>query len=496
MAKMVLEMQHITKTFPGVKALDDVSLQAYEGEILSIVGENGAGKSTLMKILSGSYSCDSYAGNILVEGKTMQFHNTRQSEEAGIAMIYQELNMHLDLSVAENIFLGGWKQFGNVIKWNKLYQAATEYLGQLQLDVEPTEILRNLNASKQQLVSIARALSHKPRILILDEPTASLTETESATLFQIMLNLKKQGYTCVLISHKLDEVFEISDSITILRSGQNVYHCPASEMTEEKFTYYMTGRNIDTSEKKEVKDFSETEKVLEVKDLSAKGFEHINFDLHAGEILGIAGQLGSGRTELSLALFGMLKPTGGSICISGKEVKLKNVAEAQKQGIALVPEDRLTEGLFLPQPIYKNIAVTSLKELSGALGSVKESAQKELSEHWVKEIGVATKDHTLPVQTLSGGNQQKVVLARWLATHPKILILNGPTVGVDIGAKYDIHKLLRELAKQGMAVLVVSDDVAEITALCDRALIMKAGSMTGEFKGEDLTDDNLYKSTI
>ena len=239
-----------------------------------------------------------------------------------------------------------------------------------------------------------------------------------------------------------------------------------------------------------------SEKVLEVKDLSAKGFEHINFDLHAGEILGIAGQLGSGRTELSLALFGMLKPTGGSICISGKEVKLKNVAEAQKQGIALVPEDRLTEGLFLPQPIYKNIAVTSLKELSGALGSVKESAQKELSEHWVKEIGVATKDHTLPVQTLSGGNQQKVVLARWLATHPKILILNGPTVGVDIGAKYDIHKLLRELAKQGMAVLVVSDDVAEITALCDRALIMKAGSMTGEFKGEDLTDDNLYKSTI
>ena len=256
------------------------------------------------------------------------------------------------------------------------------------------------------------------------------------------------------------------------------------------------GKYTVIARQKEVKDFSETEKVLEVKDLSAKGFEHINFDLHAGEILGIAGQLGSGRTELSLALFGMLKPTGGSICISGKEVKLKNVAEAQKQGIALVPEDRLTEGLFLPQPIYKNIAVTSLKELSGALGSVKESAQKELSEHWVKEIGVATKDHTLPVQTLSGGNQQKVVLARWLATHPKILILNGPTVGVDIGAKYDIHKLLRELAKQGMAVLVVSDDVAEITALCDRALIMKAGSMTGEFKGEDLTDDNLYKSTI
>ncbi len=202
------------------------------------------------------------------------------------------------------------------------------------------------------------------------------------------------------------------------------------------------------------------------------------------------------RTELSLALFGMLKPTNGSISVSGETVHLKNVAEAQKNGIALVPEDRLTEGLFLPQSIYKNISVTSLKEISGAFGVVKEAAQKELSAHWVKEIGVATKDHTLPVQTLSGGNQQKVVLARWLATHPKILILNGPTVGVDIGAKYDIHKLLRELAKGGMAVLVVSDDVAEITALCDRALIMKAGRMTGEFKGEELTDDNLYKSTI
>lgn len=258
----------------------------------------------------------------------------------------------------------------------------------------------------------------------------------------------------------------------------------------------MTGRNIDTTDVKEVKDFSKSDKVLEVKNLSAKGFEHVSFDLHAGEILGIAGQLGSGRTELSLALFGMLKPTNGNISVSGETVHLKNVAEAQKNGIALVPEDRLTEGLFLPQSIYKNISVTSLKEISGAFGVVKEAAQKELSAHWVKEIGVATKDHTLPVQTLSGGNQQKVVLARWLATHPKILILNGPTVGVDIGAKYDIHKLLRELAKGGMAVLVVSDDVAEITALCDRALIMKAGRMTGEFKGEELTDDNLYKSTI
>ena len=245
MAKTVLEMQHITKTFPGVKALDDVSLQAYEGEILSIVGENGAGKSTLMKILSGSYSCDSYTGNILVDGKTMQFHSTRQSEEAGIAMIYQELNMHLDLSVAENIFLGNWKKFGKIIRWNQLYQAAREYLDLLQLDVEPTEILRSLNASKQQLVSIARALSHKPRILILDEPTASLTETESATLFQIMLNLKKQGYTCVLISHKLDEVFAYSDRIVVMRDGRVINSHGREEFNQSQIIAEMVGRKMD-----------------------------------------------------------------------------------------------------------------------------------------------------------------------------------------------------------------------------------------------------------
>ena len=239
MAKMVLEMQHITKTFPGVKALDDVSLQAYEGEILSIVGENGAGKSTLMKILSGSYSCDSYAGNILVEGKTMQFHNTRQSEEAGIAMIYQELNMHLDLSVAENIFLGGWKQFGNVIKWNKLYQAATEYLGQLQLDVEPTEILRNLNASKQQLVSIARALSHKPRILILDEPTSGLSPDLDRSMMELCRKLSHENCTVLMVTHNMSNI-NLCDKIAFLGTGGVLCYYGSPEAMDEYFDVELT----------------------------------------------------------------------------------------------------------------------------------------------------------------------------------------------------------------------------------------------------------------
>lgn len=459
MSENILCVKNIKKSFGGVHALKGVDLTIKKGETHCLAGENGCGKSTIIKVISGFYKPDE--GTIEIDGKEYTNMSTADAIAAGIQVIYQDFSIFPNLTVMENLafnqVLAEKKKFVNKKEFRKI---AEEAVKKINFDVDLDARVETLPVADKQLIAISRALLHNAKLIIMDE------------------------------------VFEISDSITILRSGQNVYHCPASEMTEEKFTYYMTGRNIDTSEVKEVKDFSKAEKVLEVKDLSAKGFEHVSFDLHAGEILGVAGQLGSGRTELSLALFGMLKPTGGSICISGKEVQLKNVAEAQKHGIALVPEDRLTEGLFLPQSIYKNIAVTSLKELSGVLGSVKESAQKELSEHWVKEIGVATKDHTLPVQTLSGGNQQKVVLARWLATHPKILILNGPTVGVDIGAKYDIHKLLRELAKQGMAVLVVSDDVAEITALCDRALIMKAGSMTGEFTGEDLTDDNLYKSTI
>ena len=495
MSQSLLKAEHIKISFGNVHALRDVSLEILPGEIHCLAGENGCGKSTIIKIISGVYQRD--GGTIEFNGQKIDKISPIDAINLGLQVIYQDFALFPNLTVAENLALNTeLASRKKTVSWKNVRKIAEEAVSKINFQVDLDEKVEKLTVAQKQMVAISRALMSNAKLIIMDEPTTALTKREVTRLFGIIEELKKEGITILFVSHKLDEVFEISDSITILRSGQNVYHCPASEMTEEKFTYYMTGRNIDTSEVKEVKDFSKAEKVLEVKDLSAKGFEHVSFDLHAGEILGVAGQLGSGRTELSLALFGMLKPTGGSICISGKEVQLKNVAEAQKHGIALVPEDRLTEGLFLPQPIYKNIAVTSLKELSGVLGSVKESAQKELSEHWVKEIGVATKDHTLPVQTLSGGNQQKVVLARWLATHPKILILNGPTVGVDIGAKYDIHKLLRELAKQGMAVLVVSDDVAEITALCDRALIMKAGSMTGEFTGEDLTDDNLYKSTI
>ena len=390
MSEYVVELKHITKRFPGVVALKDMSIGIRPGEIHGLIGENGAGKSTLIKVLTGVHTPEE--GEIFVDGQKVVFKNPVQSREAGIACVYQELNIVKQLPVTDNVFMGRAVKKGLLLDYPRMHAEAEEALktlGHPEINVHLE--CGKLGVGQQQMVEIAKAVSLDAKLIIMDEPTTALTKKEVTRLFGIIEELKKEGITILFVSHKLDEVFEISDSITILRSGQNVYKCPAKEMTEEKFTYYMTGRNIDTTDVKEVKDFSKSDKVLEVKNLSAKGFEHVSFDLHAGEILGIAGQLGSGRTELSLALFGMLKPTNGNISVSGETVHLKNVAEAQKNGIALVPEDRLTEGLFLPQSIYKNISVTSLKEISGAFGVVKEAAQNYLDAAGTeKEADAAT----------------------------------------------------------------------------------------------------------
>lgn len=495
MSENMLCVKNIKKSFGGVHALKGVDLTIKKGETHCLAGENGCGKSTIIKVISGFYKPDE--GSIEIDGKEYMNLSTSDAIAAGIQVIYQDFSIFPNLTVMENLaFNQVLAEKKKVVHKKEFRKIAEEAIKKINFDIDLDARVETLPVADKQLIAISRALLHNAKLIIMDEPTTALTKREVKRLFDIITELKKEGMTILFVSHKLDEVFEISDSITVLRSGENVHSCPASQMTEEKFTYYMTGRNIDTSSVKEAKDFSKQEDILSVSKLSAPGFDEVSFTLHAGEVLGIAGQLGSGRTELSLALFGMLRKTSGSIAVNGKEVTLKNIKAAQKNGIALVPEDRLTEGLFLAQSIYKNIAVTILKKLGNKFGIVKESAQKKLSQHWVDEIGVATKDHTLAVQTLSGGNQQKVVLARWLATNPKILILNGPTVGVDIGAKYDIHKLLRKLASEGMAVLVLSDDVSEITALCDRALIMKAGQMIREFKDEELTDENLYQATL
>lgn len=491
----ILAVKGIKKSFGGVHALKGVDLTIKKGETHCLAGENGCGKSTIIKVISGFYKPD--GGTIEVDGKNYPVMTPGDAIKAGIQVIYQDFSIFPNLTVIENLafnqVLANGKKFVNKKEFRKI---AEEAVAKINFDVDMDALVETLPVADKQLIAISRALLDNAKLIIMDEPTTALTKKEVKRLFEIIADLKKNGITILFVSHKLDEVFEISDSITILRSGENVISCPASEMTEEKFAYYMTGRHFDNQELVDNKKKEFGEEVLRVENLSAPGFEDISFSLRKGEILGITGQLGSGRTELSLSLFGLNKPTSGRILVEGKEAKLTDVSKAEELGIALVPEDRLTEGLFLPQSIIKNITVTRFDALADKLGFISADSLVEESAKWVKELGVATKNHEFPVQTLSGGNQQKVVLAKWLANSPKILILNGPTVGVDIGAKYDIHKLLHKLAADGMAIIVVSDDTAEVIATCDSAIVMHDGRITGILENEDLTEAKLAEAAI
>lgn len=491
----ILSVKGIKKSFGGVHALKGVDLTIRKGETHCLAGENGCGKSTIIKVISGFYKPD--GGTIEVDGRDYPVMTPADAIKAGVQVIYQDFSIFPNLTVIENLafnqVLANGKKFVNKKEFRKI---AEEAVTKINFNVDMDALVETLPVADKQLIAISRALLDNAKLIIMDEPTTALTKKEVKRLFEIIADLKKNGITILFVSHKLDEVFEISDSITILRSGENVISCPASEMTEEKFAYYMTGRHFDNQELADNKKRTYGEEVLSVENLSAPGFEDISFKLHKGEILGVTGQLGSGRTELSLSLFGLNRPTAGRIMVEGKEAKLTDVSKAEELGIALVPEDRLTEGLFLPQSIIKNITVTRFDALAGRLGFIREDSLVEESAKWVKELGVATKNHEFPVQTLSGGNQQKVVLAKWLANNPKILILNGPTVGVDIGAKYDIHKLLHKLAADGMAIIVVSDDTAEVIATCDSAIVMHDGRITGILEKEDLTEAKLAEAAI
>ena len=490
----LLSVKGIKKSFGGVHALKGVDLTIRKGEIHCLAGENGCGKSTIIKIISGFYQPD--AGEIRVEGKLFPHMTPADAIKAGIQVIYQDFSVFPNLSVIENLafnqVLASGKKWVNRKEFRRI---AEEAVAKIKFNVDLDAMVETLPVADKQLIAISRALLDNAKLIIMDEPTTALTKKEINRLFEIVEELKKNGMTILFVSHKLDEVFEISDRITILRSGENVITCPTSDMTQEKFTYYMTGRTFEDTASGDVERKVGQEIVMEANELAASGFKGVSFQLHKGEILGVTGQLGSGRTELSLSLFGLNRPTSGVLKVHGRQVDLKNVDAAEKLKIALVPEDRLTEGLFLPQSIADNITVTRMHDLSKGGVLNKKVMQAEASK-WVKELEVATKDPSLPVSTLSGGNQQRVVLAKWLSNQPEILILNGPTVGVDIGAKYDIHQLLKKLAAQGMAIIVVSDDTAEISALCDKAIVMRGGQQTGVLEKQDLTDIKLAAASI
>lgn len=496
MSEYILDCKGVCKSFGGVHALQNVDLKVKRGEVHCLAGENGCGKSTIIKAISGFQPQDS--GTIEFDGTVYESLSPSVSIDQGIQVIYQDMSVFPNLSVQENLAINtviSNKQ--KIYNHRQQREIAKKVMATLDLDLDLDDLVETLPVASKQLIAIARALYAKAKLLILDEPTTALTRKEVDRLFEIIRDLKAKGLSILFVSHKLDEMYEISDSITIMRSGHSVYTGPMATLSEEDFTHYMTGRDFDDVDNKHAAEriqYNATP-AIELKNLSGPGFAGVSFKVQPGEIVGITGQLGSGRSELCNTLFGIEQATGGTIARDGKQVTISSVADATKNGIALVPEDRLTEGLFLPVSIMENITVVNFDKFTKGLtldapNQITESAQ------WVKDIHVKTDDHMLPVQTLSGGNQQKVVLAKWLSTNPKILILNGPTVGVDIGAKYDIYALLRDLAKQGLAVLVASDDLTEVSRLCDRTVVMRGGVMTGEIAGKDLTVENLTRAIM
>ncbi len=495
MNEKVLSVEDIDKSFGGVHALNGVSMDIYAGEIHCLAGENGSGKSTLIKIISGFYKPDS--GKIIVNGNTYSEMNSSESISQGVQVIYQDFSLFPNLSVMENLSINSEvARRSKIISYNRMRETAKQAVNKIGLKIDMKKKVADLSVADRQMIAIARALVHDAKVIIMDEATSSLTRNEVNALFKVIHQLKEQGVAIVFVSHKMDEVFEISDRITIFRNGQNVISCQASEMDENKFSFYMTGREIRSKQDKPlVGDSSQT--VLEAKNLSVESaFEDVSFQLHKGEILGIAGQLGSGRTELAMTLFGMATIKSGEIKLNGESVNISSSIKAKQLKIAYVPEDRVTEGLFLEHTLTENTIVTHLENFAHRFGIFNKKAAEKETEQWMEALSVVPNDQNYLAQKLSGGNQQKIVLAKWLSCKPVVLILNGPTVGVDIGAKQDIYDLLNQYASQGMSIIIASDDVVEIKKLCNRVIIMKDGRINATLVGEEVTETALTEASI
>lgn len=489
MANSVLKAVDIKKSFTGVQALKGVSLEIAPGEIHCLAGENGSGKSTLIKVISGVYTPTD--GHIEFGGKSYTKITPIEAILNGIQVIYQDFSIFPNLTVFENLaFNSELANKRKLVNKKRMRQIAKEAIAKINFDVDLDAKVGELPVASKQLVAICRALMFNAKLIIMDEPTTALTRKEVNALFKIILDLQKQGIAILFVSHKLDEVFEISERFTILRSGEMVYTGKTEDLDDKKFSYFMTGREFENLPFKP--ENVSKEPVLEVDNLTVDGFfEDVSFSMKKGEILGITGILGSGRTELALSLFGILKADSGTIKINGKEVTLNSPSAAMENKIGYVPEDRLTEGLFLPRSIGDNIIISEIDNYTTKLGLLDRKKVKEEIAHWVKELSIATPNPDNACNTLSGGNQQRIVLAKWLARDLDILILNGPSVGVDIGSKYDIHQILKKLAKEGLAVIVISDDIPEVLSLCSDVLIMRGGKITGSLKPSDTSEQDL-----
>ena len=487
----VLAVRHVSKSFAGVRALVDIDLEIAPGEIHCLAGENGSGKSTLIKVISGVHTPEE--GSVAIAGREYAHLTPSAAIDAGVRVIYQDFSVFPNLSVMENIALGSEVAAGRaLVNRSRMRKVAAEAIAKIGFQVDLDELVGNLSVADKQLVAISRALMGDAKLIIMDEPTTALTKKEVRALFDIVADLQSRGIAILFVSHKLEEVFEIAQRFTILRSGRKVITCPKEELDRASFARHMTGRDFDEAPYRT--GYIDADPVLEVREATvADAFENASLSVRPGEILGITGLLGSGRTELALSLFGMLPLDSGTVSVAGKDVTLRGVRDAIKAGIAYVPEDRLTEGLFLSRSIGDNITISEMESFTKALGFIDKEAIRAEEKRWVERLGILTPDPDNAVNTLSGGNQQKVVLAKWLATNPSVLILNGPTVGVDIGSKFTIHSILRELAAQGMAIIIISDDIAEVLTNCSTIAIMRAGHLSEAMSPDTLTEAELTR---
>lgn len=498
----ILEMRSITKEFPGVKALDNVTFQVARGEIHFLVGENGAGKSTLMKVLSGVYPHGKYTGDIVINGEVQKFGGIRDSEHVGIAIIYQELALFPELTVYENIFVGHEINKNSKIDWNETIKQASEMLKRVKLDVNPEAKIRTLGVGKQQLVEIAKTLSKDVKLLILDEPTAALNEDDVDNLFILLRELKAQGVTCIMISHKLKEVTALADSVTVLRDGKTICTLNAhkGEVTEDALIKHMVGREIENIYPKRDHKRSE-ETVLEVKNLSAHDsrlnrtiLKNMNFNLKKGEIVGFAGLMGSGRTELALSIFGNVPGyhLSGDVLIHGKKKEFSHPKKAIDAGIAYVTEDRKGNGLILSQDVKQNTTLANLQEISKRY-VVNKNTEIRVGNEYKDSLNIKTPSIEQKVLNLSGGNQQKVSLAKWLFVKPDILILDEPTRGIDVGAKFEIYTIMNQLVTQGMSIIMLSSELPEVLGMSDRVYVVSQGKITGELPIEEATQEKIMR---
>ena len=506
MAKILLEMKSITKTFPGVKALDNVNLKVEEGEIHALVGENGAGKSTLMNVLSGIYPYGTYEGDIIYNGEVCKFGKIKDSEEKGIVIIHQELALIPYMTIGENMFLGNERGKKAAIDWSETYGQADKYLRQVGLKESSRTLIKDIGVGKQQLVEIAKALAKHAKLLILDEPTASLNESDSQALLDLMLEFKKQGMTSIIISHKLNEISYVADKITVIRDGSTIETLDKAvdDISEDRIIKGMVGRDLtDRFPKRTKKHIGDIN--LEVKDWTVyhplyterKVVDGVSMNVRKGEVVGISGLMGAGRTELAMSIFGKSYGTNisGTLKIAGQEVELKNVRDAIKRKLAYVTEDRKGNGLILSNPIKINTTLANLNSIS-ARGVIDKDKEYQIAVEYKEKLNTKCPTVEQNVGNLSGGNQQKVLLAKWMFADPDVLILDEPTRGIDVGAKYEIYCIINSLVAEGKSVIMISSELPEVLGMCDRIYVMNEGKMVGELEAEEATQERIMAQIL